>query len=103
MVKPHIEAIFMADTKVEFSQLSKLYSEAKLKYPYLAYDIEQLHETEQKIYEYSVQIQDLEAQKLDTNFNSLLNSGVHHCPDEISADVICNSLLSTLNLSTVIV
>ena len=66
----------MADTKVEFSQLSKLYSEAKLKYPYLAYDIEQLHETEQKIYEYSVQIQDLEAQKLDTNFNSLLNSGV---------------------------
>jgi len=76
MVKPHIEAIFMADTKVEFSQLSKLYSEAKLKYPYLAYDIEQLHETEQKIYEYSVQIQDLEAQKLDTNFNSLLNSGV---------------------------
>ena len=30
MVKPHIEAIFMADTKVEFSQLSKLYSEAKL-------------------------------------------------------------------------
>ncbi len=27
----------MADTKVEFSQLSKLYSEAKLKYPYLAY------------------------------------------------------------------
>lgn len=38
----------MADTKVEFSQLSKLYSEAKLKYPYLAYDIEQLHETEQK-------------------------------------------------------
>ena len=41
----------MADTKVEFSQLSKLYSEAKLKYPYLAYDIEQLHETEQKIYE----------------------------------------------------
>ena len=46
----------MADTKVEFSQLSKLYSEAKLKYPYLAYDIEQLHETEQKIYEYSVQI-----------------------------------------------
>ena len=43
----------MADTKVEFSQLSKLYSEAKLKYPYLAYDIEQLHETEQKIYEYS--------------------------------------------------
>lgn len=66
----------MADTKVEFSQLSKLYSEAKLKYPYLAYYIEQLHETEQKIYEYSVQIQDLEAQKLDTNFNSLLNSGV---------------------------
>ena len=36
MVKPHIEAIFMADTKVEFSQLSKLYSEAKLKVPLLS-------------------------------------------------------------------
>ena len=65
----------MADIKTEFSQLSKLYSDAKKKYPGLAYDIDQLHETEQKIYEYSTQIQNLEAQKVDTNFNSLLNLG----------------------------
>ena len=75
MVKPHIEAIFMADIKTEFSQLSKLYSDAKKKYPRLPYDLDQLHETEQKIYEYSTQIQNLEAQKVDTNFNSLLNLG----------------------------
>ena len=88
MVKPHIEAIFMADIKTEFSQLSKLYSDAKKKYPDLADDIDQLHKTEQQIYEYSAEIQNLEAQKLDTNFNSLLNPGASNLTNSLIDDQI---------------
>lgn len=90
MVKPHIEAIFMADIKTEFSQLSKLYSDAKKKYPDLADDIDQLHKTEQQIYEYSAEIQNLEAQKLDTNFNSLLNPGASNLTNSLIDDQIKN-------------
>lgn len=80
----------MADIKTEFSQLSKLYSDAKKKYPDLADDIDQLHKTEQQIYEYSAEIQNLEAQKLDTNFNSLLNPGASNLTNSLIDDQIKN-------------
>lgn len=66
----------MDNTKMEFSQLNTLYSDAKQKFPTLASDIESIKAIEQQINEYGIQLQNLKAQKNTADFNSLLNPDV---------------------------
>lgn len=64
----------MADTKMEFSELSKLYSDAKNKYPKLETDIKALKTLEQKISDYESRIKLLEEKKYTRQNRATFNT-----------------------------
>lgn len=94
MVKPHIEVIFMDTKKIEFSELSKLYSETKDKFPDLADEVAKLDEIKTKLIDYNIQINNLKRQKSSgsRNINAILNP---KAAEQFYADI--NAEIESLN------
>ena len=84
----------MDTKKIEFSELSRLYSEARDKFPDLADEVAKLDEIKTKLIDYNIQITNLKRQKSSgsRNINAILNS---KAPEQFYADI--NAEIESLN------
>lgn len=84
----------MDTKKIEFSELSKLYSETKDKFPDLADEVAKLDEIKTKLIDYNIQINNLKRQKSSgsRNINAILNP---KAAEQFYADI--NAEIESLN------